>query len=310
MNLNLAGRQSGTLATTSYWDGGEPVFSQVGNITDALLMAGRSGGTSGRISLNRNFTESPGLGNAFVISFDVNPTFGMATENQFTTSWISLNFGGSASTRNSFPQLNDGVSLMFRGNGDAQGWDDGTLVGDGSDPFADGADDVYHSIRIEIIDAVDGNPFDGSGDDVEIRAFSDGSNTPFFTHTRSNGFLSNYISIIGEGEGGPGNDVIVHALDELVISYEIPTVIPVPGDLDGDGYVGITDLDLILADWGTQGSPGSPADADNSGTVDQADLNLVTDNWGAGTPPEAQVPEPGICILFGLGATLLHRRRR
>jgi beta-glucanase (GH16 family) len=52
------------------------------------------------------------------------------------------------------------------------------------------------------------------------------------------------------------------------------------GDLDGDGFVGI------------------------------ADLNIVLGNWNAGTPPTAGVPEPASIVASGLvGAVLLMRRR-
>ena len=89
------GRQTGSLAPISYWDGGEPIFSQVGRpeVPDALLLAGRTAGSSGMLSLNHNFVEDPGLGQASVIEFDVNPVLVDRSEYNMTqTSWVSVNF--------------------------------------------------------------------------------------------------------------------------------------------------------------------------------------------------------------------------
>jgi hypothetical protein len=49
------------------------------------------------------------------------------------------------------------------------------------------------------------------------------------------------------------------------------------GDVSGDGETNLADLNLVLANFGTQNSEG---DADGSGTVDLADLNLVLANFG------------------------------
>ena len=63
------------------------------------------------------------------------------------------------------------------------------------------------------------------------------------------------------------------------------------GDINGDGFVGIDDLDLLLAYWGDAASS-SPtaddADLNRDGTVNTPDLNLLLANWGQGNPP----PEP------------------
>jgi hypothetical protein len=55
------------------------------------------------------------------------------------------------------------------------------------------------------------------------------------------------------------------------------------GDLNGDGFVGQADLDIVLGNWG-QGPP-SDGRADPSGDdfVGQADLDIVLSNWGQGT---------------------------
>lgn len=53
-----------------------------------------------------------------------------------------------------------------------------------------------------------------------------------------------------------------------------------PGDLDGDGLVTSTDLNLILASFGCTGSVGCSGDADGDGDVDTADLNFLLATFG------------------------------
>ncbi len=85
------------------------------------------------------------------------------------------------------------------------------------------------------------------------------------------------------------------------------------GDLDGDGFVGLADLDIILNNWNQAVPPGNPlADPTGDGFVGLADLDIVLNNWNAGTPPasNASIPEPASVLfcLAGAGA-LIHRRR-
>jgi hypothetical protein len=59
-------------------------------------------------------------------------------------------------------------------------------------------------------------------------------------------------------------------------------IAPVPGDLDGDGTVGITDLLALLAGWGPCPAPPAPclADLDGDGTVGITDLLALLADWG------------------------------
>ncbi|MEZ6190611.1 MAG: PEP-CTERM sorting domain-containing protein [Phycisphaerales bacterium] len=84
------------------------------------------------------------------------------------------------------------------------------------------------------------------------------------------------------------------------------------GDLNGDGFVGIADLNIVLGNWNqnvTQGDLllGDPSD---DGFVGIADLNIVLGNWNAGTPPSANaVPEPATLGLLALGCAAVMKRR-
>jgi len=48
-------------------------------------------------------------------------------------------------------------------------------------------------------------------------------------------------------------------------------------DINGDGYVNVSDLLAIIDQWGLTNSP---ADVNDDGIVDVSDLLIVIDNWG------------------------------
>ncbi len=90
----------------------------------------------------------------------------------------------------------------------------------------------------------------------------------------------------------------------------VSTLIPLIGDLNADGFVGVEDLGLVLARWNQPATPGDLllGDPSGDGFVGIEDINLVLGNWNAGTPPgpppgiAANIPEPGAaCTLIVLG---------
>jgi hypothetical protein len=88
---------------------------------------------------------------------------------------------------------------------------------------------------------------------------------------------------------------------------------PITGDINADGFVGITDLNILLGNWNQSVPMGSISDGDISGIGDGYvgidDLNVILGNWNAGTPPtSAAVPEPASATLFTLTAMCLLRR--
>ncbi len=55
----------------------------------------------------------------------------------------------------------------------------------------------------------------------------------------------------------------------------------IPGDLDGDGSVGVADLLILLASWGPcDDCDDCPADLDGNCTVGVSDLLILLANWG------------------------------
>ena len=67
--------------------------------------------------------------------------------------------------------------------------------------------------------------------------------------------------------------------------WDVVTSIPetgvLVGDLDIDGFVGISDLNLVLGNWNSYNPTDSRADASGDGFVGIDDLNLVLGNWNA-----------------------------
>lgn len=97
------------------------------------------------------------------------------------------------------------------------------------------------------------------------------------------------------------------ALSDSEIALLATPQVALEGDLNGDGVVNSTDLDLIRGNWGTNNPLG---DANDDGVVNSSDLDIVRANWGKQAAASA-VPEPASLVLLGamgLLACLIRRR--
>jgi len=131
----------------------------------------------------------------------------------------------------------------------------------------------------------------GNASDLLIGAFNDSSGT---TNKQFNGDID-FVRISQA------------ALDPL--SFIQPNL---AGDLDGDGFVGINDLNIVLSNWNQSVPPSDPAaDPSGDGFIGIDDLNEVLGNWNAGTPPtENSVPEPHTATVLVSLTVLMNALRR
>ncbi|MEZ6191060.1 MAG: hypothetical protein R3C45_07175 [Phycisphaerales bacterium] len=132
------------------------------------------------------------------------------------------------------------------------------------------------------------------------------------------------VQLIGlTSVAGNPNDTAVSFTGGGALSYQwtgqglfvdVPVATILVGDLNGDGFVGIEDLNIVLGNWNQNVTPGDPLVGDPSGDgfVGIEDLNQVLGNWNAGTPPTASsVPEPASLLVLTLcGTAILSHRQR
>jgi hypothetical protein len=106
--------------------------------------------------------------------------------------------------------------------------------------------------------------------------------------------------------GGPGE---FFDIGRIYLSYDNPLAVALIGDLNGDGFVGIADLNIVLGAWNQNVTPGDPlaGDPTGDGFVGIADLNLILGNWNTGTPPisGANIPEPTSAAALGLSSLIV-----
>ena len=88
---------------------------------------------------------------------------------------------------------------------------------------------------------------------------------------------------------------------------------PLPGDVDGNGFVGADDLVTILTNWALTGATRQQGDLSGDGFVGADDYVEVLTYWADGSPPPeppATIPEPLTLGLLLIGGLPLLRRRR
>jgi len=81
------------------------------------------------------------------------------------------------------------------------------------------------------------------------------------------------------------------------VNMQFTTAPALEGDITGDGFVGLDDLDVILANWNQNVPVGDHGSGDIAGIGDGyiglSDLDVVLGNWNSGTPPVAEPASAG-----------------
>ena len=237
------GRQSGTLGNLQYRQGngafGATITgtianeasngfkTQIGNAggPGKLWVVGGSPATSfGSVSLEHNFIENAGVGGYTSISFTLDPGTGTAGTG---TSWAALTVGagdnsnfGASGTGARGQTVNTAAAhfgILFRDNGGFQAFDGSTALTTGTyDPTP--TIGTTHDIELRVSGLVDGNAWDGSGDDL-ISVYADGS--LFYSYTKVGGYSNNFLTLQGEGDAA---GLSINQFDNLQIA-----TIPEPG---------------------------------------------------------------------------------
>jgi hypothetical protein len=148
------------------------------------------------------------------------------------------------------------------------------------------------AILVELLDA-GGQPLDGF-------SVSD----PFYGDE-----LRRVVTFNGEADLSvlTGQTIVLRFMidDGQLYAFEIADLL---SDLNGDGFIGENDLDIVRAHWGQTVTPGKKLHGDPSGDgfVGGADLDLVRAHWGEGTTPTfSGVPEATSLVHLWFGAIVL-----
>ena len=93
------------------------------------------------------------------------------------------------------------------------------------------------------------------------------------------------------------------------------TVVKLPGDANGDGFVDGTDLDIVLSNYNRTGATWAQGDFNGDGVVNGQDLDAILSNYNqnngiygmfgpggsGGSSVTMAVPEPGTLSMLALG---------
>ena len=140
-----------------------------------------------------------------------------------------------------------------------------------------------------------------------------------FTDAAIDGATINGVSVSVSGTYRNGVITLAGPIDQVLIGGQEVLLDDIywgdslNGDLNGDGYVGLDDLDIILNNWNKHVVSGNLAygDVSGDGFVGLDDLDIVLNNWNNGTPPTpSAIPEPASGLLFVLASMCVARRSK
>lgn len=302
--------------------GGADVYGFSGlNANEWILYAGGrgissagQGGTSTGLNYTSTFNDLNGPLHRGVISNTPSdtvgdlPAWGGAITFDNTRAWdFSLDGSGSGTDFYTIALHEVGHAL-----GLSAGWNQWQATGasyTGAEALAAyNADNGTSLTSLDLVSAGNQHWEDGAYDSVIFAA-----GNPNYNGTVGAGNLQDLLmEPIANFSGSVGRieltNVDVAALRD--IGWQTLTLATETPDLNGDGYVDIEDMDILLANWGDVAAGPAGGDANDDGIVNSIDLQIVTDAWGGGPAAGLQVPEPGTLALLMVGGLALGRRRR
>lgn len=120
----------------------------------------------------------------------------------------------------------------------------------------------------------------------------------------------NFSSVNNNAIPGTPLYYAVDYVDSTSANDEVKAIVAYGGDINLDGRVSLTDLDIFGR---TFGQPGTwrEGDFNGDGQVSLVDLDIIGANFGMGSGGSAApaVPEPASLLLLSLGALVIARRR-
>lgn len=211
-------------------------------------------------------------------------------------------------------------------------YDDNIIFADFDNPGSPNTYNTYGSATANSLEFLPAFLDSGGGVFVGVG----GSNAPTLVAVTSTVIFLNIDNTADNGfEYGDLVGATLISADDLVWINDAIIEPLIAGDYDGDGEVGQSDLDLVLAFWGDPVSDGQAPDSSwinaddvTGGLIGQDELALVLQNWGSTSALLAEldaisaltglseselrdiVPEPGTLALLVLGAGGLLMRRR